>query len=339
MTSGSTPWNERVPFLLTPTGKDYLWGGQRLNDDLSKGIGLDPLAETWECSTHPAGPSVAASGPFAGQTLAEILRERPDLVGTHPKAEGELPVLVKLIDAERDLSVQVHPDDRYARAFEGGQRGKAEFWYVLDAAKGARLVYGLRRDLTAEALRESIRDGTLERHLRYVPARPGDMFYIEAGTIHAIGAGCLIAEVQESSDLTYRLYDYDRTDRYGRRRELHVEKALRVARREASPEPRQPMRKLGYRPGIASELLVRCEHFQVERILLNTERVREMAAFRADHSSFRALLCVRGCGCAFYDGGSGETALRIYRGDCMFVPADSVGFSLHGRMELLDVRG
>ena len=116
------------PFLLRPVGKDYLWGGSRLNDDFAKGIDLTPLAETWECSTHPDGPSVIASGPLAGQTLAEALAQHPDWLGSHPRTRGELPVLIKFIDARQDLSVQVHPTDAYAAAYENGQPGKSEMW-------------------------------------------------------------------------------------------------------------------------------------------------------------------------------------------------------------------
>ena len=129
--------------MLKPDGKDYLWGGSRLNDDFSKGIDMSPLAETWECSTHPDGPSVAASGAFAGQTLAAVLKAHPEYLGTHPEAKGELPILIKLLDAKKDLSVQVHPTDAYAREHENGQLGKTEMWYVLDAKKDAKLVYGL----------------------------------------------------------------------------------------------------------------------------------------------------------------------------------------------------
>lgn len=134
------------PFLLRPAGKDYLWGGQRLNDDYSKGIDLDPLAETWECSTHPDGPSTVASGTYKGLELRRVLEIRPDFLGTHPKGlvEEGLPVLIKFIDAMKNLSVQVHPSDEHAREHENGQLGKSEMWYVIDAEKGAKLVYGLR---------------------------------------------------------------------------------------------------------------------------------------------------------------------------------------------------
>lgn len=324
----------RKPLLLRPSGKDYLWGGKRLNDEFAKNMDMRPLAETWECSTHPDGPSFVVGGEFDGQTLAKVLKEHPEYLGTHPITKGELPILIKFIDAKQNLSVQVHPDDNYAREHEGGQLGKTEMWYVLDAAKGAQLVYGLRHDMDEEALRKSIADGSLEKNLQKIPIQKNDMFFIEPGMIHAIDAGALVAEIQESSNLTYRLYDYDRVDKNGRKRQLHVDKALKVANLKSSAEPRQPLRVLKYRQGVASELLCRCKYFEVHRMLINTER-RQTVHYRADSVSFRVLLCVNGCGVITYV----NEMIRVYKGDCVFVPADSVELSLHGSMQFLDVRG
>ena len=138
MTSRSSHWSDsdirNSPFMLKPCGKDYLWGGNRLNDDFSKNIDMKPLAETWECSTHPDGPSLAASGEYCGKNLREILKCHPEYLGSHPRTKNELPILIKLIDARQNLSVQVHPDDQYAMERENGQLGKTEMWYVLDAA-------------------------------------------------------------------------------------------------------------------------------------------------------------------------------------------------------------
>lgn len=325
---------ERVPFVLSPAGKDYLWGGNRLNDDFSKEIRMVPLAETWECSTHPDGPSVVASGPYAGQTLTQVLQEHPDFLGSHLVGMTELPILIKLIDAKKDLSVQVHPDDEYARIHENGSMGKTEMWYVLDAARDACLVYGFAYDMTPDRVRRMIRQGTFENALQRVRIEKGDVFYIEAGTVHAIGAGALVAEIQENSNLTYRLYDYQRVDKNGKQRELHIDKALEVANLKGSETPRQPMRQFRYRPGCASELLCRCRYFQVERLLINTERQRQMLTLQTDGTSFTAVLCVEGCGMLFYDGG----AFPFFKGDCLFIPADSIPMKLHGKAQLLKVR-
>lgn len=325
---------ENKPFLLRPSGKDYLWGGSRLNDEFEKNITMSPLAETWECSTHPDGPSYVASGEYRGKTLAEVLKEHPEYLGSHPAAKGELPILIKFIDAKKDLSVQVHPTDEYAKEHENGQLGKTEMWYVLDAGKDAKLVYGLNRDSDAAAIRKAIEDGTVEKYLQKVPIKKDDLFFIEAGTIHAIGAGALIAEIQENSNLTYRMYDYNRVDKNGEKRQLHVDKALAVANLKSSTEPKQPLRVLKYTQGSASELLCRCKYFEVFRMIVNTER-RQIVRFQADSVSFRVLLCVNGCGTI---GFAGET-LNIYKGDCVFVPADSAELSIHGQMQFLDVRG
>ena len=322
------------PFLLKPAGKDYLWGGRRLKDAFEKDLPLTPLAETWECSTHPEGPSTVASGPQAGKTLAKVLEEHPEYLGQRHKGASSLPILVKFIDAKQDLSVQVHPDDRYAQAHEGGQLGKTEMWYVLDAGKHTKLVYGLKQDATPETILRAARQGTLMGLLQQVPIQKDDVFFLEPGTIHALGAGALVAEIQESSNLTYRLYDYDRVDKQGKKRPLHLEKALAVADLHSSAAPRQPMRVLRYRPGVASELLSRCKYFEVYRMLLNTER-RQQVTYQADALAFRVLLCVAGCGSIRF----GQETLLFYKGDCVFVPASSKCLTLHGQAQFLDIRG
>lgn len=337
MTRKNMSWKTETlracPFLLKPAGKDYLWGGSRLKDDYSKEIDLSPLAETWECSTHPDGPSVVASGVYEGKELTEVLKEHPEYLGTHPRTEGELPILIKFIDAKQDLSVQVHPDDDYARVHEHGSLGKTEMWYVLDAARDAKLVYGFYHDISREKLKKSLETGTVEKYLQKIKVHKDDLFYIEAGTVHAIGAGVLIAEIQESSNLTYRMYDYGRTDKNGKARELHIAKALEVANRKGGRSPRQPMRVLRYQKGSATELLCRCKYFQAERQLINTEQCREMADFQTDSNSFQVLLCIDGCGTLFGE----EEMLHFFKGDCIFVPADSIPLKLHGRAQFLKV--
>jgi len=322
------------PFLLRPSGKDYLWGGQRLNDEFEKGIELFPLAETWECSTHPDGPSYVVNGKYQGMELAEVIRRHPDYLGFRHEGQNELPILIKFIDAKNNLSVQVHPDDTYAKTYENGQLGKTEMWYVLDARKDAKLVYGFNHDINESTLRDAIKNGTLMKHLQQVPIKKNDLFFIEAGTVHAIGAGALIAEIQENSNLTYRLYDYDRVGKDGKKRELHVDKAMKVLNLKSSTEPKQPLRVLNYRQGIASELLCRCKYFEVYRMILNTER-RQKVQYRADEMGFCVLLCVDGCGTIQ----CGEESFPFYKGDCIFVPANSEYMQIHGQAQFLDVRG
>ncbi|MBQ9902666.1 MAG: class I mannose-6-phosphate isomerase [Clostridia bacterium] len=324
------------PFMLAPAAKSYLWGGSRLNDDFGKNIDMDPLAETWECSTHPSGQSTVCSGEFQGMALGDILNFRPDFLGSHPleitRGRLELPILIKLIDAKNDLSVQVHPDDNYALTHENSL-GKTEMWYVLDAKRGASLVYGFNQDMTQQRVRDALEDQTIGNYLNCVPVHKNDLFYIEAGTVHAIGAGALIAEIQENSDVTYRLYDYDRVGKDGKKRPLHIDQAMNVINLKSSDAPRQPMRVLRYRNGAASELLIRCRYFQVERLLLNTEIHRSLWYFQTGSNSFHALLCVDGCGVLYGEG----VMLPFFKGDCIFVPAASIPLKLHGKAQILNV--
>lgn len=209
-------------------------------------------------------------GTFDKMELTAVIKAHPEYLGERHKGETTLPILVKLIDARKDLSVQVHPDDDYAKMKEHGQLGKTEMWYVLDAARDAKLIYGLRQDCTKKEMKKALAEGTVMKYLQKVPIHKDDLFFIPAGTIHAIGAGALVAEIQESSNLTYRLYDYDRIGKDGKKRELHINKALDVADLHGSAEPRQPLRVLKYRPGMASELLIRCKYFEVYGYCLNT---------------------------------------------------------------------
>lgn len=324
-----------TPFLLRPAGKDYLWGGNRLKDDFSKEIDMFPLAETWECSTHPDGLAVVAGGRHSGQTLKEVLIQHPEYMGKHARSDGELPVLVKFIDAKEKLSVQVHPSDEYAMEKENGQLGKTEMWYVLDAAKDSNIIYGFSLDVTEHMVREAVTNGSIEKFLQKIPVKKDDVFLIQAGTVHAVGEGVLIAEIQENSNLTYRLYDYNRIDKNGVARPLNLDKATAVANMRAADVPRQPMRLLKYRRGIASELLCRCKYFQTERILVNTERCRSMAIVPVIRETFQILLCVKGCGVIFCGG---MEAISFFGGDCIFVPANCENrLKVHGKATLLRI--
>lgn len=323
------------PFLLRPAAKDYIWGGSRLNDDFGKSINISPLAETWECSTHNDGQSIIASGNLSGILLSEALNNNPHWLGNHPLTltggKPTLPILVKLIDAKSDLSIQVHPDDKYALKNEGSL-GKSEMWYILAADRGSELVFGFNQDMTEDSIRKALSEGNLTDYLNHVPVHKDDVFFIEAGTVHAIGAGCLIAEIQQSSNITYRLYDYGRLDNYGNPRPLHIDKAIEVANLKSSSEPRQPMRVLKYRNGSASELLTSCKYFCVERLLLNTES-RKYAGIQTGSNSFHVLLCYDGCGVIFSD----DLIIPFFKGDCIFVPAESIPLKLHGKAQLLNI--
>lgn len=325
---------EAAPFLLKPVGKDYLWGGSRLNLELCKDLAMQPLAETWECSTHPDGISMVASGDYAGQNLAQVLIEHPEYMGKYANPRGELPCLIKFIDARQDLSVQVHPSDDYARVHENGSLGKTEMWYVLDAAKDAKLVYGFCHDMEKEQVRNSIMAGDIEKYLQKVRIQKDDVFFIPPGQVHSLGAGSLVAEIQENSNITYRLYDYGRTDKMGKQRELHIEKALEVACLKSSLDLRQPMRVLKFKRGYATEFLCRCRYFQVERMMISTRHRGEVVEISQAENSFQILLCIEGSGVLFWDN---EDMLHFFRGDCVFVPANSMGIRIHGQTTLLKI--
>lgn len=298
---------------LQPCGKDYLWGGTRLRDEYGKKIDLTPLAETWECSVHPDGPSVIANGGFKGQMLTEVLQQHPEHLGTKVK-NGELPVLVKFIDAKKDLSVQVHPDDEYARKHES-DNGKTEMWYVIDADEGASLIYGFKHKVTEEILRHALETGTLDKHLQKVEVHKGDTYFVPAGTIHGIGRGILIAEIQESSNVTYRVYDYERVDKNGKKRELNFDKAVQVMDMNVAPDVKQNPRLIKHYPGCSRELLCRCKYFETERI-----QVSKGFSFSVREESFQVLMCLDGYG-QVETMDAEQKPMRFSKGETMFLPA------------------
>lgn len=300
---------------LIPTGKDYLWGGTRLREEYGKQIDLTPLAETWECSVHPDGPSYVANGIYKGQTLAEVLSAHPEYLGTKVE-NGELPVLVKFIDAKKDLSVQVHPDDAYAREHEG-DNGKTEMWYVVDADEGAHLIYGFQHKVTEEILRKAVETGTLDKHLQKVEVHKGDTYFVPAGTVHGIGKGILVAEIQESSNVTYRVYDYDRVDKNGKKRELHFDKAVQVMDMNVEPDVSQKPRIVKYYSGCSRELLCRCKYFETERI-----QVTKGFAFSVMDTSFQVLMCLNGYG-ELQTMDAEQKPMRFSKGETLFLPAAS----------------
>lgn len=245
---------------LQPVLKDYLWGGEKLKKIYrrqSDGI----VAESWEVSTHKDGTSA-----FNGGNLAEYIQANPTAIS---KKGGQLPVLIKYIDAKQNLSVQVHPNDAYAQTYEN-DNGKTEMWYIIQADKGAGIYCGFKRDTSKEEFLQKVADGTVEELLNFIPVKAGDCFLIKAGTVHAIGAGCLICEVQQNSNVTYRVYDYNRVGADGKKRDLHVHKAVDVINFNAFED------KTGTSPyqTIATNklrTLTECEYFKCRELLLNGE--------------------------------------------------------------------
>ena len=315
---------------LQPAGKDYLWGGTRLRDEYGKKIDLTPLAETWECSVHPDGPSIVANGQYKGKSLADVLQLHPEYLGTKVE-NSEFPILIKFIDAKKDLSVQVHPDDEYARRYEH-QNGKTEMWYVIDADEGANLIYGFKHKVTEEILRNAVKTGSLDKHLQKVPVHKGDVFYVPAGTVHGIGSGILIAEIQESSNVTYRVYDYDRVDKNGKKRELHFDKAVKVMNMNIAADVKQRPRIVKHYPGCSRELLCRCKYFEVERI-----RVTKACSFSVLDESFQVIMCLDGEG-QIETMDENTKPVRFMKGRTMFLPAGLGRCLIVGDSTVLKIR-
>lgn len=307
------------PVKLSPAFKDHLWGGERLKTLYHKHTDLSPLAESWELSAHRDGESVVCTGPYAGQALTGYLSALGwEALGTVCRGRDTFPLLIKLIDAESDLSVQVHPSDEYALQQEG-ESGKTEMWYILDCEEGASLYYGFSRDITREELEAAIAQGSLTELLNRVPVHKGDVFFIPSGTVHAIGAGILLYEAQQSSNTTYRMYDYDRRDKNGCLRPLHVAKALEVSSLRRSPPPPSI-------PEGEDVLLAQCAYFEVRRLRYSGEGLLHTHA-----DSFTALTVIQGEGYL----NDADTLLPFRPGDTLFIPAREDVLRIQGSCELL----
>lgn len=309
------------PIKLKPAFKDYLWGGTRLRDDFGKDCDFDKIAESWELSCHKDGNSVVADGEFAGLTLAQYIeKEGKSVLGTNCEKFENFPILIKLIDAKDNLSVQVHPNNEYAQRVEG-EYGKTEMWYVVDCDEGASLLYGFKHNITKEEFRERIENNTLLEVTNSVPVKKGDVFFIEAGTLHAIGKGILIAEIQQNSNTTYRIYDYGRVGADGKPRQLHIDKAVDVTNLcPAKPYPQSEPVDMG---GWTKKRLAKCEYFTVDVINVDTS-----AALEADKTSFVNILVLDG-GCVL--SSEGNDAVELKKGDSVFIPAGLGKFELTGK--------
>lgn len=305
------------PVKLVAPIKDYLWGGTKLITDFNKKTNLEKAAESWELSTHPDGESVVCGGEFDGMKLSEYIKANGGdaLIGARAAAFDFFPILIKLIDAKDNLSIQVHPNDEYALRVEG-EYGKTEMWYIVDCEDDAYLYYGLNREVTKEEFEARIKDNTLLEILNKVPVRKGDVFFIPSGTIHAICSGILICEVQQNSNTTYRVYDYDRRGADGKPRELHIEKAIDVSNLFPAP----PIEKKN------SQTLASCKYFAVEKLVCNGE-----VTVKTDDSCFRSIVVIDGCGTLEMNGSS----VSLCKGDSVFVPAQNGTIDLTGNFEAI----
>ncbi|MGN0321491.1 MAG: type I phosphomannose isomerase catalytic subunit [Oliverpabstia sp.] len=304
---------------LKPSCKDYLWGGHRLVEEYGKEYDGDVLAETWELSCHPDGPSYIMNGKYAGKTLQQYIdAEGKEVLGTHCRRFRDFPILTKFIDARDNLSIQVHPDNRYALKNEG-QYGKTEMWYVMDVGKDAFLYYGFKKEISKEEFAERIQNDTLLDVLNAVPVQKGDVLFIESGTIHAIGKDILIAEIQQNSNVTYRVYDYGRVGKDGKKRDLHIEKALAVTNRVPIIKD-----KSSY-PHVAD-----CDYFTVDKLNLDGKVMKKMEG-NVSEESFASILFLDGKGTIT----SQEGTLEFQKGDSFFVAAGSGAYTVEGTCDAL----
>jgi mannose-6-phosphate isomerase len=260
------------PLTFTPALRDYVWGGRNLESLYGRALPPGPAAESWEISGHPVAATRVDNGPLAGRLLPDVLADLgDDLVGTRAGwalGRGKFPLLVKLLDAEQRLSVQVHPSDDYALVHENGELGKTEMWYILHARPGAQLILGLRPGVTPDAFRRAVADQTLETCLHHLPVRAGDAVFVPAGTVHAILEGIIAAEVQQNSDMTYRVYDWGRLGADGQPRPLHLEKSLAVIDfQQIEPGVYRPL-PVAAEAGVTRHEISRCRYFVVEKVAL-----------------------------------------------------------------------
>ena len=312
---------------LNPAFKDYLWGGTKLRDEYGKKCDLDKVAESWELSCHKDGCSVVADGEYAGLTLPQYIEKAGKAVlGTDCEKFEYFPILIKLIDAKQNLSVRVHPDNDYAMRVEG-EYGKTEMWYVVDCEPGAGLLYGFKHEISKEEFRRRIEDNTLLEVTNRVEVHPGDVFFIEAGTLHAIGEGILIAEIQQNSNTTYRVYDYGRVGADGKPRQLHIEKAIDVTRLAPATRPcGRPQATPDAFAGGSVLPVASCDYFTVKEM-----EVTSHAALMADEKSFHSLLLLDGS----LTLSMGGEKLEMKKGASVFVPAGSGDYTLTGKGRLI----
>lgn len=318
------------PLKFKPILKTLVWGGEKIAP--FKGITTDQhnIGESWELSGVKGNESVVANGEFAGKTITELVHEfKGKLIGeeNYRRTGDQFPLLIKFIDAKQDLSIQVHPDDELAAARHNGSKGKTEMWYVVDADKDAHLMSGLTREITPEEYEAKVNDHTITDVLHDYKVAPGDVFFLPAGRIHSIGSGSFIAEIQQTSDITYRIYDFGRLGLDGKPRELHTELAKSAIDYTVHPDYRTNYKKEKDRENV----LVDCKYFTTSLYDLDRTVTRDLK----DLDSFLIVICIAGKG-TLKDAEGHEVTL--HQGETVLVPADcnAVTFSPDGQgMQLL----
>jgi len=317
------------PLKFSPILKDKIWGGTKLKSLFNKQAETDKLGESWELSGYEGDESVVTNGFLAGNNLTELIEiYMGELIGDSIFDQFGLsfPLLFKLIDANDNLSIQVHPGDEVA-AERHNSFGKTEMWYVVDADQGSELIIGFTEECSRETYLKAMEEDRVEDLLHKVPVTKGDVFFIPAGRVHAIGKGVVVAEIQQSSDITYRIYDYKRKDDNGNERELHTEEALDVIDFEASKQP-----KTVYTPLLNETTpLITCDYFTTNLLRLNKQIDRQYAKI----DSFVAYMCLEGNFTIEFEGDKTE----VSKGDTVLIPAsiDDLSLLTDGEVTLLEV--
>jgi mannose-6-phosphate isomerase len=307
---------------MNPVFKQYLWGGRNLKMLYNKNVPYGDVAESWEVSCHPNGLSTVANGLFAKRTLASVFNDYgSDILGDTIAANEKFPLLLKILDARDKLSIQVHPDDSYAMKYENGESGKTELWHVLCCQPGARLACGFNEDVSLEKFINAIRDSNFENILNYIEVRQGDTFFVPAGTIHTIGAGNIIVEIQQNSDITYRFYDYSRIDIDGKKRDLHINKALDVLSLKCNVGLENVTGNTVIEGKNSRTIFTKYKYFSFEKIVID-ERLIETTNNRME-----ILLFVEG---------SGKIDIESFSsGDSFVIPAVIQSYKIEGKCTLL----
>ncbi|CQR45854.1 Putative mannose-6-phosphate isomerase YvyI [Paraliobacillus sp. PM-2] len=310
------------PLFLQPVFKERIWGGQKLKTAFNYDIPYEHTGEAWVISAHPNGPSQIKNGELAGKTLLDAWEQYGELFNKSVDNNEAYPLLIKILDADADLSVQVHPDDTYAREVEDQPYGKTECWYVLSADEDAEMICGHHAQ-TRDELKQMIADGNWDHLLRRVPVQAGDFIYVPSGTIHAIGKGLVVLETQQSSDITYRVYDYDRTDAEGNTRELHLDAAIEVTSiPHETPDYDQKVEEI---EGLTAKRLVTEKYFTVYHWDLDGEvnQTRTVDFLQVSLVEGQATLTMN------------EKTFDIKKGDHFVIPATINDFHLSGKAEFL----
>ena len=314
-----------TPLKMRPCYKEYLWGGERLKNEYGKLDAPAVTAESWELASHRDGVSTVAEGQLEGMTIDELAHiDRVGFLGAECPS-GEFPLLIKLIDAKKNLSIQVHPSDVTARK-EIGECGKAEMWYVMDCEPQAGIYYGFSRKITEEEFFRRAKDGSICEVLNWVPVSKGDVFYILPGTIHAIGAGVVIAEIQQNSNTTFRVYDYQRKDSDGKLRPLHLKRAAEVIDyHPIVPEECKANNLMHFEDFTLTEMFS-CRYFHSYKV-----DVHEQITLSCDGDSFHHILCVDGKGQLYYQ----QQKYQLEKGDSYFLPAALGDYQINGTCRVL----